>query len=145
MRDMTKGSAMEHLWKYALPLLLGNWFQMGYHVVDSIIVGRLIGRDALAAVGIASPVMNLVILGISGLCLGAGVLMSEYFGAKDWKKLRIQFSTTLLSGAVLSGLIALAGILFQSEGSYDLFAGSVHGNGRNCVWMCDWMERDAYR
>lgn len=112
MRDMTKGSAVEHLWKYALPLLLGNWFQMGYHVVDSIIVGRLIGRDALAAVGIASPVMNLVILGISGLCLGAGVLMSEYFGAKDWKKLRIQFSTTLLSGAVLSGLIALAGILF---------------------------------
>lgn len=112
MRDMTKGSPLEHLWKYALPLLLGNWFQMGYNAVDSIIVGRFIGRDALAAVGIASPVMNLVILGISGLCLGAGVLMSEYYGAKNWKNFRRQLSTTLLSGILLSCVIAFAGIFF---------------------------------
>ncbi|MGN0506263.1 MAG: MATE family efflux transporter [Lachnospiraceae bacterium] len=112
MRDMTKGSALEHLWKYALPLLLGNWFQMGYNAVDSIIVGRFIGKDALAAVGIASPVMNLVILSITGLCLGAGVLMSEFFGAKDLKSLHIQFSTTLLSGAVLSIVVTLLGTVF---------------------------------
>lgn len=112
MRDMTKGSSVEHLWKYALPLLLANWFQMGYNAVDSIIVGRFIGKDALAAVGIASPVMNLVILAITGLCLGAGVLMSEFFGAKDWISLRTQFSTTLLSGALLSLIVALLGIIF---------------------------------
>lgn len=112
MRDMTKGPAIGHLCTYALPLLLGNWFQMGYNAIDSIIVGRFIGKDALAAVGIASPLMNLVILSISGLCIGAGVLMSEFFGAKDWKALRTQFSTTLLSGAVLSILIATLGILF---------------------------------
>lgn len=112
MRDMTKGSAIEHLIKYAVPLLLGNWFQMGYNAIDSIIVGRFIGKDALAAVGIASPVMNLVILAITGLCLGSGVLMSEFFGAKDWKKLRSQFSTTILSGAVLSCCVAILGILF---------------------------------
>lgn len=112
MRDMTNGSPLEHLWKYALPLLLGNWFQMGYNAVDSIIVGRFIGKDALAAVGIASPVMNLIILAITGLCLGSGVLMSSYYGAKDWKALRTQFSTTLLSGALFSVFVTVLGILF---------------------------------
>lgn len=112
MRDMTEGSAYRHLYKYALPLLLGNWFQMGYNAVDSMIVGRFIGKDALAAVGIASPVMNLLILAITGLCLGAGVLMSEFFGAKDWQSLRAQFSTTLLSGMLLSVLAAGLGIIF---------------------------------
>ena len=112
MRDMTKGPAAGHLCAYAIPLILSNWFQMGYNAIDSIIVGRFIGKDALAAVGIASPLMNLVILSISGLCVGAGVLMSEFFGAKQWKELRTQFSTTLLSGAMLSILIALLGILF---------------------------------
>lgn len=112
MRDMTKGSSLEHLLMYALPLLLGNWFQMGYNAVDSIIVGQFIGKDALAAVGIASPVMNLVILAITGLCLGAGVLMSEFFGAKDWKSLRTQFATTFLSGTLLSVFVALLGIIF---------------------------------
>lgn len=112
MKDMTKGPALGHLCTYALPLILSNWFQMGYNAIDSIIVGRFIGKDALAAVGIASPLMNLVILSISGLCIGAGVLMSEFFGAKNWKALQIQFSTTILSGAILSIIIALLGILF---------------------------------
>ena len=111
MRDMTQGSALEHLWKYALPLMLGNWFQMGYNAVDSIIVGRFISTEALAAVGIAAPIMNLVILAITGLCLGAGVLMSEFFGAKDWKSLRTQFSTTILSGGVVSVVVVLLGIM----------------------------------
>lgn len=111
MRDMTKGSALEHLYKYALPLLLGTWFQMGYNTVDSIIVGRFIGKEALAAVGIAAPIMNLVILSISGLCIGAGILMSEFYGAKDWNSLRKQFSTTILSGALLSIFVMLLGNL----------------------------------
>lgn len=111
MKDMTKGSTAGHLCSYALPLILSNWFQMGYNAIDSIIVGRFIGRDALAAVGIASPLMNLVILSISGLCIGAGVLMSEFFGAKRLKELRIQFATTLLSGTMLSVLIAILGIV----------------------------------
>lgn len=112
MRDMTKGPALGHLWRYALPLMLGNWFQMGYNAIDSIIVGRFISTEALAAVGIAAPIMNLVILAITGLCLGAGVLMSEFFGAKDWKSLRTQFATTLLSGAAVSIVVAILGIAF---------------------------------
>ena len=80
MRDMTAGSPYSHLWRHALPLLLGNWLQLSYNAVDSIIAGRFIGKAALAAEGIAGPVMNLLILAISGLCIGAGVLMRESFG-----------------------------------------------------------------
>lgn len=110
MKDMTKGSAAKHIFLYALPLMLSNWFQMGYHAVDSIIAGRFIGKDALAAVGIASPVMNLVILSVTGLSLGAAILMSEFFGAKDFASLRRQFSTALLSGLILSLVVVLLGI-----------------------------------
>jgi len=112
MKDMTQGPAAKHILLYALPLMLSNWFQMGYNAIDSIIAGRFIGKDALAAVGIASPVMNLVILSVTGLCLGAGILMSEFFGAKDFKSLHTQFSTMLLSGLALSLFVALAGIVF---------------------------------
>lgn len=111
MHDMTKGNPAGHLIAYALPLLLGTWFQMGYNAVDSIIVGRFIGKEALAAVGIASPIMNLVILSISGVSIGAGVLMSEFFGAKDFKSLKRQFSTTVLAGGGISLLVMLLGIL----------------------------------
>lgn len=111
MRDMTTGSAHSHLWRYALPLLLGNWLQLAYNAIDSIIAGRFIGKDALAAEGIANPVMNLVILAITGLCIGSGVLMSEYFGGKNFQKLRKSMATMLLSGACVGFLVATCCII----------------------------------
>jgi len=111
MRDMTIGAPRSHLIQYALPLLLGNWLQLSYNAVDSIIAGRFIGKAALAAEGIAGPVMNLVILAVSGLCIGAGVLMSESFGAKDFQKLRKTLANTLILGSVVCCLVALLGIL----------------------------------
>ena len=109
MRDMTKGAPLGHLFLYAVPLLLGNWLQLAYNAVDSIIAGRFIGQDALAAEGVAGPVMNLVILAISGLCIGAGVLMSEAFGAKRTDRLKETLATTLLFGALLCCGAAAAG------------------------------------
>lgn len=108
MRDMTVGAPRAHLWNHALPLLLGNWMQLSYNAVDSIIAGRFIGKEALAAEGIAGPVMNLVILAISGVCIGAGVLMSEAFGAKDRQKLRRVLANTVLAGMLVC--FAVAGI-----------------------------------
>lgn len=107
MQDMTNGAAYSHLWRYALPLLLGNWMQLAYNAIDSMIAGRFIGREALAAEGIAGPIMNLAILAITGLCIGAGILMSEYFGGKNYKMLRQSMATMLLFGA-LTCLIAAA-------------------------------------
>lgn len=115
MRDMTKGSAHSHLWRYALPLLLGNWLQLAYNAVDSIIAGRFIGKNALAAEGIASPVMNLVILAIIGLCIGAGVLMSEYFGGKEFTLLRQSMATMLLSGSAVSVAAAALCMIFTPD------------------------------
>ena len=109
MRDMTKGAPLGHLFLYAVPLLLGNWLQLAYNAVDSIIAGRFIGQDALAAEGVAGPVMNLVILAISGLCIGAGVLMSEAFGAKRTARLKETLATTLLFGAALCCAAAALG------------------------------------
>ena len=110
MRDMTKGAPLGHLFFYAVPLLLGNWLQLAYNAVDSIIAGRFIGQDALAAEGVAGPVMNLVILAVSGLCIGAGVLMSEAFGAGQTGALRQTLATTLLFGAALCCAVALLGM-----------------------------------
>lgn len=101
MRDMTTGTAWGHLWRYAVPILLGNWLQLAYNAIDSIIAGRFIGKEALAAEGIAAPVMNLVILAITGMCIGTGVLMSEFFGAGDLKQYRESLGTTLCAGAAV--------------------------------------------
>ena len=111
MKDMTTGNPQKHLFQYALPLLLGNWMQLSYNAIDSMIAGRFIGRDALAAEGIAGSVMNMAILAISGLCIGAGVLMSEAFGAKDYARLRKTMANTVMVGGGLCCVIALAGIL----------------------------------
>ncbi len=108
MTNMTSGSPRGQLVRHALPLLLGNWLQLSYNAIDSIIAGRFLGQDALAAEGIAGPVMNLVILAITGLCIGAGVLMSEAFGAKHYEKLQRILANALMVG--LSGCCALAAL-----------------------------------
>lgn len=110
--DMTEGKITGHLIQYSVPLILGNLFQLTYNAVDSIIAGRFIGREALAAEGMASPVMNIVILGISGICMGAGVLMSEFFGARQYEKLKREMATAVLFGLYFSLVVIVAGILF---------------------------------
>ena len=110
--DMTEGKISRHLIRYSVPLILGNLFQLTYNAVDSIIAGRFIGKEALAAEGMASPVMNIVILGISGICMGAGVLMSEFFGAKQYEKLKREMSTAVLFGLYFSLAVIVLGIVF---------------------------------
>lgn len=111
MRDMTEGTPHSHLWRYALPLLLGNGLQLCYNAVDSMIAGRFIGRNALAAEGIAGPVMNLVILAVTGMCIGAGVLMSEAFGAKDMARLRKTLAETLRFGGLFCCTATVLGVV----------------------------------
>lgn len=109
--DMTEGRITRHLIRYSVPLVLGNLFQLTYNAVDAMIAGRFIGKEALAAEGMASPVMNLVILGISGICMGAGVLMSEFFGAKQYGKLKREMSTAVLFGLYFSMAVVVLGMV----------------------------------
>ncbi len=109
--NMTEGGITRHLVRYSVPLILGNIFQLTYNAVDSIIAGRFIGKEALAAEGMAAPVMNIVILGISGICMGAGVLMSEFFGAGEYGKLKREMSTAVLFGLYFSLAVVAAGVV----------------------------------
>ena len=102
MKKMTQGSIVRHLLAYALPLILGNFFQLTYNAVDSIIIGKFAGEGALAAVSASNPVMTIVILGVSGISIGASVLMSRFFGAGDEASLRREVATTILFGGALS-------------------------------------------
>ena len=105
--DMTKGRIIPQLTEFTIPLVLGNLFQLTYNAADSVIVGRFVGDDALAAVGTAGPIMNMVILFISGMCMGAGILMSMYYGQKNYQVLERQISTTLLGGLAFSVAVAV--------------------------------------
>lgn len=109
--DMTAGNIPKSLIRYSLPLILGNVFQLTYNLVDAVIAGRCIGKHALAAAGIASPVMNILILSISGLSMGAGVLMSEFYGAGDRERLRRELGTVSIFGVAFSLCVVLLGVL----------------------------------
>ena len=110
VRDLTKGSVPKHLITFAIPIILGNLFQLTYNAVDSIVVGKYAGTDSLAAVGTANPVMNIVILGVTGICIGASVLMSQFFGAGDEEKLKREVSTTLVFGGIFSLAMVVLGL-----------------------------------
>lgn len=113
MKDMTHGSIPGQLIRFSIPLILGNLFQLTYNAVDSIVVGKFAGTQALAAVGTANPVMNIVILGITGICIGASVLMSEFYGAGNQESLKKEVSTTLLFGGYFSLGVVVLGLLFS--------------------------------
>lgn len=106
--DMTQGSIQGHLVRFAIPLILGNMFQLTYNAADSIIVGRFVGNEAQAAVGIANPLMNVLTFFIVGVCNGIGVLISEYFGAKDEDGLRRETGTATVFGSLVFGALSLA-------------------------------------
>lgn len=112
-RKMTQGSIARHLLAYALPLILGNVFQLTYNAVDSIVIGKFAGERALAAVSAANPVMTVVILGVSGISIGASVLMSRFFGAGDEAKLRREVATTMIFGAAASLAVFALGFVFS--------------------------------
>lgn len=113
MKDMTKGNIPSQLIGFSIPLVLGNLFQLTYNAVDSIVVGKFAGEKALAAVGTGNPVMNIVILGITGICIGASVLMSEFYGAGKHDRLKKEVSTILLFGTYFSLAIAVLGVVFS--------------------------------
>lgn len=109
--NMTTGPITPLLVRFTVPLVLGNLFQLTYNAADSVIVGRFVGEDALAAVGTSNPLMTLAILFINGMCLGAGILVSTAFGAEDYDRLEKQVSTTAIAGGVFSIAFSLLCIL----------------------------------
>ena len=87
--DMTVGKPWEKIVAFTIPMLIGNIAQQLYNTVDSIVIGKYVGDNALAAVGSASPILNLLLVLFVGISVGAGVMVSQYFGAKQRKELYV--------------------------------------------------------
>ena len=77
-QDMTQGKPWKNLMQFAIPLLIGNIAQQLYNTVDSIVVGQYVGDTALAAVGAAGPILNLLLVLFMGLSTGAGIMVAQY-------------------------------------------------------------------
>ena len=98
---------------FAMPMILGSFFQQVYNMADSIIVGQYVGSSALAAVGACAALTNVFICVALGAGVGAGVLVSRYFGAKDYGRMKTIVSTSLLSFMILSIVLGILGFCFS--------------------------------
>ncbi len=107
---MTSGPILKQLVLFALPLMLGNIFQMLYNTVDSVIVGNYVSKQALAAIGSTTMIVNLLVFFFNGFSIGAGVVIGQYFGARNPEKLHTAVQTTMAATFVLSLLLSVLGV-----------------------------------
>jgi putative MATE family efflux protein len=115
MRDLTTGSVGKNILRFAMPMLLGNLFQQLYTFVDQIIVGRFLGKEALAAVGASFPVIFTLIALIIGIATGGTIVISQFFGAKDFKKVKRTIDTIFIVMGVCAVIMTVVGISFSEE------------------------------
>lgn len=110
---MTEGVIWKQLIAFAIPLLLGNLLQQLYNTVDSIVVGQFIGSDALAAVSSSNSLINMVIGMFLGIATGAGVIISQYYGAKNEKKMQDAVHTAISLCFIGGVILIVVGIAFS--------------------------------
>ena len=106
---MTEGSIPRLLIQFAIPLLLGNIFQQFYNMVDTWVVGNYVSNEAFSAVGTVGPVINMLIGLFLGLSSGAGVVISQFFGAGKEDRVRDTVHTAVMITAVLAVIMTVAG------------------------------------
>ena len=109
--DMTVGSPLRQITKFALPLILGYILQQMYLVIDAAIVGRWIGVGALAAVGASSSIMFLVMGFCNGACAGFAIPVAQSFGAKDYSKMRLYVANAVRISAVMATVVTLLSLM----------------------------------
>ena len=106
--DMTQGNIAGHLLRFAFPLLLGNVFQQLYNMVDTWVVGNYVSNEAFSAVGTVGPIINMLIGFFMGLSSGAGVVISQYYGARRYEEVHDTVHTaivmTLILGVTFTGI-----------------------------------------
>ncbi len=113
MKDLTSGHEGKLIFNFAAPMLIGNIFQQLFSVVDSIVVGKFIGKEALAAVGASFPVIFIMVSMIIGLVMGTTVVISQYFGAKDLVKVKRAVDTMYIYSAIFGAIATIVGILIS--------------------------------
>ena len=112
--DLTEGKPSKILWSFSIPMLLSVVFQQLYNIVDSIVAGKFVGAQALAAVGASYPITMIFMAIATGANVGAAVIISQLFGAKNFEKLKTSVFTSIISMTVLSAILTIFGIVFCS-------------------------------
>ena len=110
---MTEGSIFKNILFFSVPLILGNLLQQMYNAVDSMVVGNWVGKNALAAVGSSTSLIYLLIAFSQGAAVGAGVVISQYLGSKDRKRVHLSVHTALAISALLGLALTAGGIFFS--------------------------------
>ncbi len=113
MRDMTQGKALPVIVSFALPMIVSGMLQQCYNIADSVIAGQFAGVDALAAVGVSNPITGLFVSLGTGAGMGASVVISQLFGAKQMKQMKTSVYTAILSIFVMSLALMLVGAGFS--------------------------------
>ena len=114
MKDLSYGNEGRLILKFAIPMLLGNVFQQLYSVIDSVVVGKYIGKEALAAVGTSSPIIFLLVSFIIGVTMGFTIVVSQYFGAKQLENVKKAINTLYIFMFFTSLVVSIGGILLSS-------------------------------
>ena len=107
---MTTGSIVMQVLLFSLPIMVGNIFQMLYNTVDVIVVGNFVGKEALAAVGSTTMIINMAVFFFNGFSVGAGVVIGRYFGAKKIQELHDVIETTIALAIVLCVIFTVGGV-----------------------------------
>ncbi|MCF8302154.1 MAG: MATE family efflux transporter [Bacteroidales bacterium] len=115
MKDLTEGKEGKTILNFATPLLIGNLFQQLYNIVDSVIVGNFLGKEALAAVGASFPLIFTLISFIIGVASGFTIIIAQYFGAKDMKRVQKSVDTMYLFMLGSGVLVSILGIIFSDD------------------------------
>ena len=112
--DLTQGGISKRLWLFSIPMLISVMFQQIYNIADSMIAGKFVGEDALAAVGASYPVTMLFMAVAMGCNIGCSVVISQYFGAKRIAEMKTAVSTTFLASGGLSAALTVGGLLLSA-------------------------------
>lgn len=112
MKELTHGNPAKLIFLFTIPLLIGNIFQQFYNMADMIIVGQTLGKDALAAVGSTGSLTFLIIGFAQGLTSGLSILTAQYFGAKDYRKLKQSFAISIIISLAVTVVLTILSLLF---------------------------------
>lgn len=112
MRDLTTGTPAKLIFLFTIPLLVGNIFQQFYNMVDMIIVGQTIGKEALAAVGATGSITFLIIGFAQGLTAGLSIIMAQRFGAQDFRGVKKSFAVAIIISFTVTAILTVLSLVF---------------------------------
>ena len=114
MKNLTEGNSGKLILQFAVPMLIGNVFQQMYNIIDSIVVGRYVGKEALAAVGASFPLIFMLVSFVIGISMGSTIMIAQYFGAKDMRNVKRTMDTMYVFLFFASIALTVLGILLST-------------------------------